>query len=64
MQSLCHQLDPTRPVTQGLDHAEASIKSGVATTMDVPGFNYRVHKYQNSITQLPQGFLPGSETAA
>ena len=55
LQSLCHQLDPTRPVTQGLDHAEASIKSGVATTMDVPGFNYRVHKYQNSITQLPQG---------
>jgi beta-galactosidase len=64
LQSLCHQLDPTRPVTQGLDHAEASIKSGVATTMDVPGFNYRVHKYQNSITQLPQGFLLGSETAS
>ena len=64
LQSACHSLDPTRPVTQGLDHAEASIKSGVATTMDVPGFNYRVHKYQNSIGQLPQGFLLGSETAS
>jgi beta-galactosidase len=64
LQNACHALDPTRPVTQGLDHAEASIKSGVATTMDVPGFNYRVHKYQNSIGQLPQGFLLGSETAS
>ena len=64
LQNVCHALDPTRPVTQGLDHAEASIKSGVATTMDVPGFNYRVHKYQNSIGQLPQGFLLGSETAS
>ena len=64
LQGLCHALDPTRPVTQGLDHAEASIKSGVATGMDVAGFNYRVHKYEKSIEQLPQGFLLGSETAS
>lgn len=64
LQKLCHELDPTRPVTQGLDHAEASIESGVAKVMDVPGFNYRVHKYQKSIGQLPQGFLLGSETAS
>jgi len=60
----CHNFDPTRPVTQGLDHAEASIQSGVAQLMDVPGFNYRVHKYQKNIEQLPQGFLLGSETAS
>ena len=64
MQDLCHQIDPTRPITQGLDHAEKSIQSGVAKTMDVPGFNYRVHKYENSIRELPQGFLLGSETAS
>ena len=64
LQDACHGLDPTRPVTQGLDHAEASIKSGVAKLMDVPGFNYRVHKYQQNIGQLPQGFLLGSETAS
>ena len=64
LQSTFHGLDPTRPVTQGLDHAEASIESGVAKIMDVPGFNYRVHKYENSIRQLPQGFLLGSETAS
>ena len=64
LQEACHGLDPTRPVTQGLDHAEASINSGVAKLMDVPGFNYRVHKYQQNIEQLPQGFLLGSETAS
>ena len=64
LQGLCHALDPTRPVTQGLDHAEASIESGVAKAMDVPGFNYRVHKYGKSIKQLHQGFLLGSETAS
>ena len=64
LQEACHSLDPTRPVTQGLDHAEASIESGVAKLMDVPGFNYRVHKYQQNIEKLPQGFLLGSETAS
>jgi len=64
LQQACHRLDPTRFVTQGLDHAEASIESGVAKVMDIPGFNYRVHKYQNNIEQLPQGFLLGSETAS
>ena len=64
LQKACHSLDSTRYVTQGLDHAEASIESGVAKLMDVPGFNYRVHKYDNNIKQLPQGFLLGSETAS
>ena len=64
LQGLCHALDPTRPVTQGMDRAEQALKSGIAQAMDVPGFNYRVHKYQTNIEQLPQGFLLGSETAS
>ena len=64
LQGLCHSLDPTRPVTQGMDRAEDALKSGFAQVMDVPGFNYRVHKYDNNIRQLPQGFLLGSETAS
>ena len=64
LQGLIHALDPTRPVTQGLDKAEAALSSGMAQAMDVPGFNYRVHKYQKNIEQLPQGFLLGSETAS
>ena len=64
LQDICHQYDPSRPVTQGMDKAEAALKSGFAQVMDVPGFNYRVHKYYKNIEQLPQGFLLGSETAS
>lgn len=64
LQDLCHKFDPTRPVTQGMDRAEDALKSGFAQMMDVPGFNYRVHKYDNNIKQLPKGFLLGSETAS
>ena len=64
LQDLCHRLDPSRTVTQGMDRAEDALKSGFAQVMDVPGFNYRVHKYEKNIAQLPQGFLLGSETAS
>ena len=64
LQDLCHKFDPTRPVTQGMDRAEDALKSGFAQVMDVSGFNYRVHKYDNNIKQLPKGFLLGSETAS
>ena len=64
LQGLCHSLDPIRPVTQGMDHADKALKGGFAQVMDVPGFNYRVHLYQKNIEQLPQGFLLGSETAS
>ena len=64
LQDICHRFDPTRPVTQGMDQAEAALGSGFAQVMDVPGFNYRVHKYDNNIKQLPKGFLLGSETAS
>lgn len=64
LQSLIHQFDPTRPVTQGKDRAEEALKSGFAQVMDVPGFNYRVYKYGRNIAQLPKGFLLGAETAS
>lgn len=64
LQDVCHKFDPTRPVTQGMDKAEDALNSGFAQVMDVAGFNYRVHKYKNSIKSLPQGFLLGSETAS
>ena len=64
LQDICHRLDPSRPVTQGMDRADAALKSGFAQVMDVPGFNYRVHKYDSSLPKLPQAFLLGSETAS
>ncbi len=64
LQDLCHQLDPTRPVTQGMDRVDAALKSGFAAAMDVPGLNYRLNKYDKAFKTLPQGFLLGSETAS
>ena len=64
LQDICHKFDPSRPVTQGMDRVDNALKSGFAQAMDVPGFNYRLHKYQKGIETLPQGFLLGSETAS
>ncbi len=64
LQALCHQLDPSRPVTQGLDQVRNALQSGVAEVMDIPGLNYRAHEYLNAYTTLPQGFILGSETAS
>ena len=64
LQNICHRLDPTRPVTQGFDRPDNALQSGAMQAMDVPGINYRLHRYDSSIKQLPQGFLLGSETAS
>ena len=64
LQNLCHKLDPSRPVTQGMDRADEALHSGFAQVMDVPGFNYRVYKYDRNMRQLHTGFLLGSETAS
>jgi beta-galactosidase len=64
MQDLCHQLDPSRPVTQGLDRVDAAVDYGYAAVMDVPGYNYRLPRYIPTFNKLPQGFLLGSETAS
>ncbi len=64
LQELCHQLDPTRPVTQGMDNPDAVTSNAMGATMDVPGFNYRPHKYLENYSKLPQQILLGSETAS
>ena len=64
MQDICHRLDPSRPVTQGLDRVDNALSSGFAQVMDIPGFNYRLHRYVAGFEKLPQGFLLGSETAS
>ena len=64
LQDLCHRLDPTRMVTQGMDRPDDALKSGFAQVMDIPGFNYRVWKYPKDISHLTCGYLLGSETAS
>ena len=62
--ALCHQYDPSRMVTCGMDQADGAIWCGFAQMADVPGYNYRLHKYDEMIERLPQGFILGSETAS
>ena len=62
--ALCHQYDPSRMVTCGMDQPDGTIWCGFAQVADVPGYNYRVHKYEEMIQRLPQGFILGSETAS
>ena len=64
LQDLCHQLDPTRPVTQGCDRPDNAMATGFLPTMDVPGLNYRLHRYQDTYDHLWHGFLLGSETCS
>ena len=64
LQGLCHALDPSRPVTQGMDQPDGALNSGFAQAMQVPGFNYRVYKYKENLQRLPHGFLLGSETCS
>lgn len=64
IQNLIHQLDPTRPCTQGMDRGEAPMMSGVFQETDIPGFNYRLHKYAIGHDYSPKGIVLGSETAS
>lgn len=64
LQDIVHREDPTRPVTCGMDQVNAVTTNGFAAALDVPGFNYRVHKYKDAIGKLPQNFLLGSETSS
>ena len=64
LQDICHREDPTRPVTCGMDQVSCVLKNGFAAALDVPGFNYRVHRYEEAYEKLPQGILLGSETCS
>lgn len=64
LQEICHREDPTRFVTQGMDAPDAVINNNFAAVMEVLGFNYRPHKYQEAYQKLPQRIVLGSETAS
>ena len=64
LKEICHRLDPTRPVTAGMDQVLSVIYNGFAAEMDIPGFNYRTMRYEQAYDTLPQGLILGSETAS
>lgn len=64
LQDICHRLDPTRPVTCGMDQYGAVIDNGFAATLDIPGFNYKPQYYTQAYEMLPQRLVLGTETAS
>jgi len=64
LQALFHELDPTRPVTNGMDQAMHVIHNGFGAAVELPGFNYRTSRYEEAYENLPQKMILGSETAS
>ena len=64
IQDYLHSLDITRPVTSGMDRIDNAISTGFAQVLDVPGINYRTHRYKAAYEKLRHGFVLGSETAS
>ena len=64
LQDICHREDPTRPVTCGMDQVSCVLGNGFAAQLDIPGFNYRAHRYEEAYAQLPQNIVLGSETSS
>ena len=60
---ICHREDPTRPTTAGNDNPWAASQP-YAATIDVYGFNYKPHLYQEYINNHPGRPVYGSETAS
>lgn len=64
LQDICHREDPTRPVTCGMDQVQSVLGNGFAAMLDIPGFNYRAHMYDEAYERLPQNIVLGSETSS
>ena len=64
LQALFHELDPTRPVTNGMDQAMHIIHNGFGAAVELPGLNYRTGRYHEAYEHLPQKMILGSETAS
>ena len=59
---ICHDADPTRPVTAGLNNPDGAIANGLAAVLDVPGWNYRPQRYEEYHREHPTWVAYGSET--
>lgn len=64
LQDLIRRLDPTRPVTCGMDRIGSVLDNGFAAALDIPGFNYKPQFYDEIYARLPQQLVLGSETAS
>ncbi len=60
---IVHALDDTRPVTSALSFPELSNRTGYADALDVAGYNYREHFYEEDHGKYPGRVILGSENS-
>ncbi|MBR5110309.1 MAG: DUF4982 domain-containing protein [Clostridia bacterium] len=61
--AIVHRLDDTRPVTSALSFPELSNRTGFADQLDVVGYNYREHFYEDDHRAYPGRVILGSENS-
>jgi beta-galactosidase len=60
--AICHQEDPTRPVTAACDQIPNANKTGFAQALDIVGYNYQDEYYKVDHQKYPNRIILGSET--
>ena len=60
---IVHRLDDTRPVTSALSFPELSNRTGYADVLDVVGYNYREHFYEEDHRAYSGRVILGSENS-
>lgn len=58
------EIDPTRPITAGLDWYPHCFDNRIAFHVDIVGLNYKPHLYKEVKEKYPNILLYGSETAS
>lgn len=58
---IAHAADSTRPVLSALSFPELSTRTGFADALDVSGYNYREHFYEEDHRRFPDRVIFGSE---
>lgn len=61
---ICHDEDPTRPVSAGFNNYPACVKNGLADAIDLVGLNYKPTQYDNILEKNPDFIVYGSETSS
>jgi beta-galactosidase len=61
---ICHEEEPSRPVTAGFNQVENAIRNRLADQVDIPGFNYGVREYARILADHPGWTIVGAETAS
>ena len=60
---IVHNADSTRPVLSALSFPELSTRTGFADALDVSGYNYREHFYEEDHKRFPDRVIFGSENS-